>query len=118
MMCEEALIALPQGGFGGMGGSTGVQAGLTARHHRKRMAALRLPRVKVTGAEGGWRTRPRYLQKKSNNRRGGGEEAEGGGAEAQGGGAKTEGGGGAEAQGGGAGEGQEGCRGACSGSGT
>ena len=34
-MCEEALIALPQGGFGGMGGSTGVQAGLTARHPRE-----------------------------------------------------------------------------------
>ena len=46
MMCEEALIALPQGGFGGMGGSTGVPAGLTASHPRKRMTALRLPRVK------------------------------------------------------------------------
>ena len=43
VMCDEALVALPQGGFGGMGCSTGVQAGLTARHPRKRMAALRLP---------------------------------------------------------------------------
>ena len=73
VMCDEALVALPQGGFGGMGCSTGVQAGLTARHPRKRMAALRLPRVKVTGAEGGWRTRPRYLQKKGQQPKG--EEA-------------------------------------------
>ena len=78
VMCEEALIALPQGGFGGMGGSTGVQAGWTDRHHRKRMAALRLPRVKVTGAEGGWRTRPRYLQKKGRRGERGSPERSGG----------------------------------------
>jgi len=65
-MCAAAVVALPQGGFGGIGGSTGVQAGVTAERRRTRTTPLRLPRPTVTGAEGGggWRTRPSYLRKK------------------------------------------------------